>query len=334
MVHIENVTRRFTTLSAVRNVTLRVESGSLVALLGPSGCGKTTLLRMIAGLEQCDAGRIVVEGKDVTRRPVTEREIGFVFQNYALFPHLNVRENVAFGLRVRRKSGPEIAARVDEMLELVGLSNFGDRHPAQLSGGQRQRVALARALALSPSILLLDEPFAALDVHVRKDLRTWLRSLHDKTHVTTLLVTHDPEEAMEIADHIALMRDGHIEQFGKPRDLYDEPSSLFAMRFLGPVSTLKSRHGQELHARPHHLRVEPSPFPGAHDAVLIRAQQRGGAMHFDLRLADGHQISAEVPLAFSQAHDLTSQSAVFVAPVEFRTFDIAPHSLTLETVCA
>lgn len=331
MVQIRNVSRRFSTLSAVRGVNLTLEPGKLVALLGPSGCGKTTLLRMIAGLECCDAGSIVVEGVDITRRPVTDRGIGFVFQNYALFPHLSVFENIAFGLRVRNKPVARIRERVAELLNLVSLDEFQERHPAQLSGGQRQRVALARALALEPSILLLDEPFAALDVHVRKELRTWLRALHDKTHVTTILVTHDPEEAMEIADDIALMNDGRIEQFGKPRDLYESPKSLFAMRFLGPVSTLQSTFGQEVHVRPHHLRVETEPFHGALHVSLVRAIQRGGSVHLDLRTPDGNELSAEVPVADSRTKKLDATTTLYIAPLEFTTFE---NSRAMETVCA
>ena len=338
MVHLENVSRRFTTLSAVRNVSLQIEGGTLVALLGPSGCGKTTLLRIIAGLECCDHGRIVIEGSDVTRRPVFDRGIGFVFQNYALFPHLTVRENVAFGLRVRKTPAARAGAIVEEMLDLVGLTAFGDRHPAQLSGGQRQRVALARALALEPKILLLDEPFAALDVHVRKELRTWLRDLHERTHVTTLLVTHDPEEALEVADRIALMNDGRIEQFGAPRDLYERPASLFAMRFLGPVSTLPVQSGQSVHARPHHVRVEPEAFPGSLKANVLRALQRGGSVHLDLRLEDGSPVAAEVALSQALERRMFESAALHVAAVEYCTFSAAdaapaPH-LALETVCA
>lgn len=333
MVEIRHVTRRFTTLSAVRNVSLHLESGKLVALLGPSGCGKTTLLRTIAGLEPCDTGSIMIDGVDVTRRPAWDRHIGFVFQSYALFPHLTARENIAFGLRVRKHSGDRIRKRVDEMLDLVGLSAFGERHPAQLSGGQRQRIALARALAVEPTILLLDEPFAALDVHVRKDLRTWLRALHDKTHVTTILVTHDPEEAMEIADRIALMNEGEIEQVGAPRDLYERPQSLFAMRFLGPVSSLPSPSG-EVHARPHHLCLRAVPFPTGIEVVVKRTMQRGASIHFELSLLDGKDVTAEVPLADPAALELALRSRLYIAPLEFKTFQSLHPAPALGVICA
>ena len=332
MVEIENVTRRFTALSAVRGVSLRVEGGNLVALLGPSGCGKTTLLRMIAGLERCDEGRILINGRDVTRTPVYSREIGFVFQNYALFPHLTVYENVAFGLRVRKKRHAEIRTRVHEMLDLVNLHGFAQRLPAQLSGGQRQRVALARALSVEPAILLLDEPFAALDVHVRKELRSWLRGLHSKTHVTTLIVTHDPEEAMEIADEIALMNDGHIEQFGRPRDLYERPVNVFAMRFLGPVSTFPSSNGEPLHLRPHQFRMQAGAFAGSVPASVLHTTQRGATVQFDLKTSGGHEFGVEIPL--SDARALLDATTLHVAPLEYTTATVKTGTAELEIACA
>src|SRR5690349_20497433 len=231
-IHVRNVSKRFGDFVAVDDVSVEVESGSLTALLGPSGSGKSTLLRIIAGLETPDTGEVVISGQNTTNLPARKREIGFVFQHYAAFKHMTVRSNVAFGLSIRKRDKAEIKERVDELLALVGLSGFQDRYPAQLSGGQRQRMALARALAVQPRVLLLDEPFGALDANVRADLRAWLRHLHDEIHVTTVLVTHDQEEAMEVADHLTVLKDGRIEQSGAPRDLYEAPANEFVMGFL------------------------------------------------------------------------------------------------------
>src|SRR6266540_3011243 len=221
----KGVSRRFGDFVALDDVSLEIPSGSLTALLGPSGSGKSTLLRVIAGLERPDAGTVVIDGRDATALPPQRRGVGFVFQHYAAFKHMTVRENVAFGLRVRRRPKAEIRRRVDELLELVQLPGLADRYPAQLSGGQRQRMALARALAVEPQVLLLDEPFGALDARVRKELRAWLRRLHDEMHVTTIFVTHDQEEAMDVADQIVLMNHGRVEQVGGPRELYEEPAN-------------------------------------------------------------------------------------------------------------
>src|ERR687891_731622 len=231
---VRRVTKRFGSYVALDEVSLAIASGSLTALLGPSGSGKSTLLRVIAGLEAPDEGDVSILGDDVTGIPPQKRGVGFVFQHYAAFKHMTVRDNVAFGLKIRKRPRKEIATRVDELLSLVQLDGFADRYPAQLSGGQRQRMALARALAAEPRVLLLYEPFCALDANVRTELRGWLRRLHDEVHVTTVLVTHDQEEAMAISDHIAVMDDGRIDQVGAPRELYDKPANGFVMRFLGP----------------------------------------------------------------------------------------------------
>src|SRR5918992_1174173 len=233
---VRNATRRFGDFTALDDVSVEIPSGSLTALLGPSGSGKSTLLRVIAGLERPDAGSVEIDGRDATALPPQRRGVGFVFQHYAAFKHMTVRENVAFGLKVARRPKAEIKARVDELLELVQLPGLADRYPAQLSGGQRQRMALARSLATQPSVLLLDEPFGALDARVRKELRAWLRHLHDEVHVTTVFVTHDQEEAMEVADRIVVMNHGRIEQVGGPRDLYEHPANAFVMGFFSAVA--------------------------------------------------------------------------------------------------
>ena len=247
-VEVKNVTKKFGGFTALDNVSLKVESGELVALLGPSGSGKTTLLRTIAGLEFPDhtgAAQVLFYGEDVTQVPASERKAGFAFQHYALFRHLTVFENIAFGLRVRPKATrpPEekIRARVEELLKLIQLEPLAKRFPAQLSGGQRQRVSLARALAVEPKVLLLDEPFGALDAKVRKELRRWLRKLHDEIHITTLFVTHDQEEALEVADRVAILRAGQIEQIGTPEEIYDHPASPFVYDFLGNVNLFSGR---------------------------------------------------------------------------------------------
>ena len=246
--------KRYGDFNALDNVDFVVPSGSLTALLGPSGSGKSTLLRAIAGLDQPDTGTITIHGQDVTNVPPQRRGIGFVFQHYAAFKHLTVRDNVAFGLKIRKKSKAEIKEKVDNLLEVVGLAGFQTRYPNQLSGGQRQRMALARALAVDPKVLLLDEPFGALDAKVREDLRAWLRRLHDEVHVTTVLVTHDQAEALDVADRIAVLNKGHLEQVGSPTEVYDRPANAFVMSFLGMVSALNG-----ILVRPHDIRVGRNP---------------------------------------------------------------------------
>jgi sulfate/thiosulfate transport system ATP-binding protein len=251
---VRGANKRYGDFVALDNIDFDVPEGSLTALLGPSGSGKSTLLRAIAGLDQPDSGTITIKGEDVTRVPPQRREIGFVFQHYAAFKHMTVRDNVGFGLRIRKRPKSEVKARVDDLLEIVGLSGFQTRYPNQLSGGQRQRMALARALAVDPQVLLLDEPFGALDAKVREDLRAWLRRLHDEVHVTTVLVTHDQAEALDVADRIAVLNKGRIEQVGSPTDVYDSPTSAFVMSFLGAVSSLNGTL-----VRPHDIRVGRNP---------------------------------------------------------------------------
>src|SRR5437660_8041513 len=235
-IEIHNVSKRFGSFVALDDVSLEIPDGSLTAVLGPSGSGKSTLLRIVAGLERPDSGEVFLSGEDATGLAPQRRNVGFVFQHYAAFKHMTVRDNVAFALTIRKRPKQEIGERVDELLELVQLQGFADRYPSRLSGGQRQRMALARALAAKPEVLLLDEPFGALDARVRAELRDWLRRLHEEVHVTTVFVTHDQEEAMEVADRVAVLDRGHIEQAGTPAEIYDDPASLFVMSFIGPVS--------------------------------------------------------------------------------------------------
>ena len=251
---VRGANKHYGDFAALDNVDFEVPSGSLTALLGPSGSGKSTLLRSIAGLDEPDTGTITINGRDVTHVPPQRRGIGFVFQHYAAFKHLTVRENVAFGLKIRKRPKSEIKDKVDNLLEVVGLSGFQSRYPNQLSGGQRQRMALARALAVDPEVLLLDEPFGALDAKVREDLRAWLRRLHDEVHVTTVLVTHDQAEALDVADRIAVLNKGRIEQVGSPTEVYDTPANAFVMSFLGAVSSLNGTL-----VRPHDIRVGRNP---------------------------------------------------------------------------
>jgi sulfate/thiosulfate transport system ATP-binding protein len=251
---LRGVNKRYGEFAALDDVDFAVQSGSLTALLGPSGSGKSTLLRAIAGLDEPDTGTITINGRDVTHVPPQRRGIGFVFQHYAAFKHMTVRDNVAFGLKIRRRPKAEVNEKVDNLLETVGLSGFQTRYPGQLSGGQRQRMALARALAVDPQVLLLDEPFGALDAKVREDLRAWLRRLHDEVHVTTVLVTHDQSEALDVSDRIAVLNKGRIEQVGSPTEVYDSPANGFVMSFLGAVSALNG-----ILVRPHDIRVGRNP---------------------------------------------------------------------------
>ncbi len=267
---VRGVNRSFGSFAALRDIDLDVRPGGLTALLGPSGGGKSTLLRIIAGLDYPDSGTVSIGGRDATHLPPQRRSVGFVFQHYAAFKHLTTARNVAFGLEIRKRPKAEIRARVAELLELVHLEQFADRLPSQLSGGQRQRMALARALAVEPEVLLLDEPFGALDAKVRKELRDWLRRLHDEVHVTTLFVTHDQEEALEVADEIVVINEGRIEQVGPPSQLYDRPANDFVMGFLGPVTRL----GGVL-VRPHDIEVLPDARVGAVEAVVTRLQRVG-----------------------------------------------------------
>jgi sulfate/thiosulfate transport system ATP-binding protein len=278
-IRVQDVSKQFGSFQALNQVSLDVASGSLVALLGPSGSGKSTLLRLIAGLETPDTGKIWLTDKDATHQSVQDRNIGFVFQHYALFKHMTVRQNIGFGLELRKVAAEQIKKRVEELLELVQLRGLGNRYPSQLSGGQRQRVALARSLAVEPQVLLLDEPFGALDAKVRKDLRLWLRRLHDEVHVTTVFVTHDQEEAMEVADEIVVMNQGKVEQVGSPAEVYDHPASPFVMSFIGPVNVLPSsarlvqsngigNNEPEVFLRPHDIEITRLATPESAPAKL------------------------------------------------------------------
>ena len=291
-------------------MTLQVPSGSLTALLGPSGGGKSTLLRVIAGLETPDTGTIEIDGEDLTGVPVRKRGIGFCFQHYAPFRHLTVRRNVAFGLEVRRLPKAAVRDKVDELLDLVKLSAFAERYPSQLSGGQRQRMALARALAIEPRVLLLDEPFGALDAQVRKQLRIWLRQLHSKINVTTVLVTHDQEEAMEVADRLAIINDGRLEQVGAPADIYDHPANEFVLKFLGPATELDGAW-----VRPHDLVLHRSAeAPGARPATVERVTHLGFEVRVDLRLADQGEIWVQLNRGSAGELNLSPGDVVWVSP--------------------
>jgi sulfate transport system ATP-binding protein len=283
-----NVSKSFGDFKALDDVSVDIPTGSLTALLGPSGGGKSTLLRIIAGLEQPDAGTVEIAGDDATALPPQRRNVGFVFQHYAAFKHLTVRRNIAFGLEIRKLPKARIRSRVDELLDLVHLSQFADRYPSQLSGGQRQRMALARALAVEPEVLLLDEPFGALDAQVRRELRDWLRRLHDEVHVTTVFVTHDQEEAMEVADEIVVINGGRVEQIGTPDELYDKPASDFVMSFLGPVTRLDGHL-----VRPHDLEVFTAPEPLAVAGVVSRVVRLGFEVRVDVAV-DGYEVWAQL----------------------------------------
>lgn len=318
---IRNVSKDFGTFKALRDVNLDIESGELVALLGPSGCGKTTLLRIIAGLETADQGNILFSGEDTTDVHVRERNVGFVFQHYALFRHMSVFDNVAFGLRMKpratRPSEALIKQKVHDLLGLVQLDWLADRYPAQLSGGQRQRIALARALAVEPKVLLLDEPFGALDAKVRKELRRWLRRLHDELHVTSIFVTHDQEEALEVADRVVLMNHGRIEQVGSPREVWEHPATPFVARFLGGVPLVGDGTRP---LRPHELEVRRlgpgEPAEGGVVAILRRALVLDPVVRLELECTStGHElIEARLGTAQFEALGLREGDTVRVAP--------------------
>jgi sulfate transport system ATP-binding protein len=319
MISVQGVSKRFGEYTALDDVSLEVPDGSLTALLGPSGSGKSTLLRIIGGLELPDAGQILIHGEDATAVPPQRRGIGFVFQHYAAFKHMTVRDNVGFGLSVRKTPKPELERRVSELLGIVGLAGYADRYPSQLSGGQRQRMALARALAVEPRVLLLDEPFGALDAKVRAELREWLRKLHDEVHVTTLLVTHDQEEAMSIADRIAVMDNARIEQIGNPAELYDEPANQFVMGFLGEVSRL----GDEL-VRPHDIGIVQQREDGAHEAVVTRAIMLGFEVRVELMLSNGDPVFAQLTRAEADELELSSGDIVWLRTTAARALRPEP----------
>jgi sulfate/thiosulfate transport system ATP-binding protein len=306
---VRNVTKRFGDFVALDDVSLAIPTGSLTVLLGPSGSGKSTLLRVIAGLEQPDSGEVAIFETDATDLPPQKRGVGFVFQHYASFKRMTVRDNVAFGLKIQKRPKKEIRSRVDELLELVQLHGLADRYPSQLSGGQRQRMALARALAVEPRVLLLDEPFGALDARVRKELRAWLRRLHDEVPVTTVLVTHDQEEAMEVADRVAVVNRGRIEQYGKPRDLYEHPSTEFVMTFVGPVT----RFG-EAYIRPHDLEVELERGRGNQEATIERIVHLGFEVRVELSLPGGERLEVQLTKREAERLELLDGQRVFIRP--------------------
>ena len=300
-----NISKRFGDYQALDDVSVLVPEGSLTALLGPSGSGKSTLLRVIAGLEAPDSGTVLIEGTDVTTRPARTREVGFVFQHYAAFKHMTVADNVAFGMTVRKRPKDVVRARVDELLDLVGLAHLGRRYPSQLSGGQRQRMALARALAVEPRVLLLDEPFGALDARVREELRAWLRRLHDEMHVTTIFVTHDQEEAMEIAEQIVVVNEGRIEQSASPAQIYDEPATPFVMSFVGPVT----RVGDRL-VRPHDVQLLTEPAESGEQAVVTRVARLGFEVRVELLPPEGEPLTAQLSRAEFEQLEITEGQIV------------------------
>ena len=298
-IEVHNVSKQFGTFTALDDVSIGVADGALTALLGPSGSGKSTLLRIIAGLEEPDWGDVTIGGEVVTGTPARSRGVGFVFQHYAPFKHMTVHHNVAFGLTVRKRPKTEIDARVKELLALVRLDGLAERYPSQLSGGQLQRMALARALAVQPKVLLLDEPFGALDAQVRGELREWLRRLHDEIHVTTIFVTHDQEEAMEVAEQIVVMNTGRIEQVGTPRELYESPRNEFVMSFIGPVNRLGNAF-----VRPHDIQILPEAGGNTTEALVKRIVHLGFEVRVELTLPDGDEVWAQVTRASAQELEL------------------------------
>lgn len=347
-IQIQNVVKTFGQFHALKNVDLEIGGGELVALLGPSGCGKTTLLRIIAGLETADSGKILFHGEDATSLHVRERNVGFVFQHYALFRHMTVFENIAFGLRVRprhlRPSDAEISEKVHKLLKLVQLDWLANRYPPQLSGGQRQRIALARALAVEPKVLLLDEPFGALDAKVRKELRRWLRRLHDELHVTSVFVTHDQEEALEVADRVVVLNEGQVEQIGTPEEVYDHPATPFVYKFLGDVNLFHGRvHDGHAHigeaavalpegpdrqesavffARPHEIEIlTENPGPSAISAKILDIRSLGATVRIELERADNEEIvEVEIVRDRFDKKNVREGDSVYLHPKKLRLF--------------
>jgi sulfate transport system ATP-binding protein len=304
-ISVEGADKCFGDFQALDDVSIEVPDGSLTALLGPSGSGKSTLLRAIAGLETLDAGRVLIDGEDVSRKPTQKREVGFVFQHYAAFKHMTVYENVGFGLKIRKWRKDEVRARVEQLLDLVQLPGLADRYPSQLSGGQRQRMALARALAVQPQVLLLDEPFGALDAKVRKDLRTWLRNLHEEMSVTTIFVTHDQEEAMDVAGQLVVMNRGRVEQSGTADDLYDQPANEFVMSFVGEVNRL----GDDF-VRPHDIEIVPDRDDSTAELVL----------------GDGTEVWAQLTRGELQRLELREGQIAYLRPAHAKSFNGSPPS--------
>jgi sulfate transport system ATP-binding protein len=313
---VENATKRFGDFVALNDVSIDVPDGSLTALLGPSGSGKSTLLRVIAGLETPDSGSVIISGQNMTKVSVQDRNVGFCFQHYAAFKHMTVGKNVAFGLDIRKRPKQEINDRVHELLKLVQLEGLIDRYPSQLSGGQRQRMALARALAVEPKVLLLDEPFGALDARVRTELRQWLRRLHDEVHVTTIFVTHDQEEAMDVAEQIVVMNEGAVEQAGNPTDLYDHPATEFVMSFVGTANRL-----DEKLVRPHDVQIAHIPSPGSVEAIIDRIVNLGFEVRLELTLGDASPLIAQLTREQIEELELGEGQIVYVSPRRARVFD-------------
>ncbi|ALV73319.1 MULTISPECIES: sulfate/molybdate ABC transporter ATP-binding protein [Acinetobacter] len=346
-IQVKNIEKHFGAFHALNNISLDFPDGQLVALLGPSGCGKTTLLRIIAGLESADRGQVILEGQDATDVHVRERQVGFVFQHYALFRHMTVFDNIAFGLRVRpratRPSEAEIKKRVTRLLDLVQLGFLAERYPAQLSGGQRQRIALARALAVEPRVLLLDEPFGALDAKVRKELRRWLRTLHDELHITSIFVTHDQEEALEVADQIIVMNKGNVEQIGSPREVYEKPATPFVFDFLGQANRFEGQNnagtiqiGEDriqldslrnapsgdviAFARPDELRIHAQPQDNAIQATFVRELWIAGKVVAELHDRQGKLIEISLTSEEAKLHQFRPNQTVWLSPSNLHLF--------------
>lgn len=347
-IQVKNIEKHFGAFHALNNISLDFPDGQLVALLGPSGCGKTTLLRIIAGLESADRGQVILEGQDATDVHVRERQVGFVFQHYALFRHMTVFDNIAFGLRVRpratRPSEAEIKKRVMRLLDLVQLSFLADRYPAQLSGGQRQRIALARALAVEPRVLLLDEPFGALDAKVRKELRRWLRTLHDELHITSIFVTHDQEEALEVADQIIVMNKGNVEQIGSPREVYEKPATPFVFDFLGQANRFEGQNSNGLiqlgedriqlasaqqgpqgeiiaFARPDELTIHAQPQDNAIQATFLREVWIAGKVLAELNDRQGNLIEISLTPEEARLHQFRPNQTVWLTASQLHLFE-------------
>ena len=327
-IQIQEVSKCFGSFAALDRVSLEIPDGTLLALLGPSGSGKTTLLRIIAGLEMADSGRVLREGEDITSQSARDRKIGFVFQHYALFRHMTVAENIGYGLRVRKRPKELIRQRVSELLKLIRLDALEERYPSQLSGGQRQRVALARALAAEPKVLLLDEPFGALDAKVRQELRVWLRKLHQEIHVTSVFVTHDQEEAFEVADQVVVMNQGRIEQVGTPAEVFDRPANPFVMDFLGNVNVFHGRaeHGEgqagAVYVRPHEVVIQHEQTGDASlVAKVLHVNPAGSRVKVELRATDSDQlINAELTTERFTELALKSGDLVYVSASRVRVF--------------
>jgi sulfate/thiosulfate transport system ATP-binding protein len=321
-ISVEGANKSFGDFQALDNVSIDVPDGSLTALLGPSGSGKSTLLRAIAGLEDLDSGQVTINGEDATDKPAQSRGVGFVFQHYAAFKHMTVYDNVAFGLKIRKWKKPETSKRVHELLQLVQLDGLAGRFPSQLSGGQRQRMALARALAVEPQVLLLDEPFGALDAKVRKDLRTWLRRLHEEMHVTTIFVTHDQEEAMDVAGQLVVMNEGRVEQSGTADDLYDHPANEFVMSFVGEVNQLG-----EHFVRPHDMEIVLDPDDRTQEGLVQRIVTLGFEVRVELTLGDGTEIWAQLTRAELQRLELREGQIAYLRPIQAKSFNGSSPSI-------